>query len=239
MTFMSTSAVAFGEDLASTLGRIRAAGHTEIQIALGPRPHKGDVVELLAGMRESGVKFAAHANCPLGTRLLNQERDFTEIMANCSLIGIENYTLHAPRKRSVTSWKHFLAWAADKYMEACENGVSFAVETMYPAEAPYWLDSYDDVMAFTEWAAGLGWDKPMATDVAHLQICVEGGTWTEPQVDSFLRTSASLEFHFSDNDGVHDNHRPHVPGLNERIDKWVELASTHGADMIDEGRRRR
>lgn len=236
MDFISTSSIAFGEHLGQVMDRADANG---VQIALGPRPCPGNALEMLAEHVEAGVTLRAHANCPLGPRLMNQERDFGTILANCVTVGIGAYTLHAPRKRNLATLADFQDWAFGKWAAASASGVDFAVETMYPADAPYWLDSYREVMQFLDWARSQGWEKPLATDVAHLQIGVVQGTWTEDQVERVLRSGAALEFHYSDNDGVHDNHKPYVAGINNRIDKWVTIARTHQTVMVNEGRYRR
>lgn len=237
MIMPSTSGFAHGRHLGEVLDELVANGATGVQIAIGPRPYPGDVVKYLSGF--SGVEFRAHANCPLGGSLMNQERDFNKILATCAQAGIKSYTVHAPRKKNFPTWKNFLDWATDKLIAAREYGIDFAVETMYPAESPYWLESFEEVWRFTHWAGLMGWWDCMATDVAHLQIGVAQGTWTDEDVEWLLSTDHSLEFHFSDNDGVHDNHKPYSAGVNQRIDRWVNTARGSGLVMIDEGRRRR
>lgn len=238
MDTLSTSAVAFGEHLGMVVDRMVNGGAGRVQLAIGPRPYPGDTLAFIQGHAENGVEFTAHANCPLDGRLLNQDRDLQQILAFCAQAGVDTYTLHAPRKRSLQTWQDFLTWAFNGWYAASEYGINFAVETMYPATSSYWLDSQDEVRRFVDWAMARGWHKPLATDVAHLQIGVVGGTWTEQQVELLLADDVSLEFHFSDNDGVHDNHRVYSPGVNDRIDRWVGLARRSGTDMIDEGRRR-
>lgn len=238
--YISTSAVAQGGKVTDVVEDLIRAGHTKIELGIGPRPEP-NARELL-GRWTYEVGFSAHANCPLGVdgQLLNQERDFDAILSACGDLHIVRYSVHAPRKREVPTWEEFLAWASIKWGETMNSLVRiFSIETMYPAREPYWLDSYEEVARFLDWADYMGWPLPLVADVAHLQIGVNQGTWTEQQVEYVIKSRQVAEFHYSDNDGVNDKHRPYVAGHNARIDKWLEWArSTPHPTFVDEGRRR-
>lgn len=253
MDYVSTSSAAFGDDLMTVIYRFVDAGQTNIQVAIGPRPMEGFLphsIEFERLSREVGCNFTVHANAPIGDgRLLNQERDFVEILQHVRWMRAQRYTLHAPRKRDFPTWESFCVWALQKlnYTRDYMPPVEFGVETMYPATDPYWLESYDEVARFLAWCDNIGWEQPLVADIAHLQIGFNQGLWTEQQVQFVLESGQACEFHYSDNDGVHDNHRPYQPGRNPRIDRWyrwmteekplAELATTC-TDMVDEGRRR-
>lgn len=253
--FLSTSAAAHGDTLGVVMNRA-LKGYNNIEIGIGPRPEP-DPGTIIYEMIAKGVIVTAHANCPLGDgRYLNQERDFDEIINRCWDLGIHRYSVHAPRKRDYPSWDEFLTWAVTKWgstltprlREGLSGSITysyrprvfeFSVETMYPARDPYWLDSYDEVARFLDWTDHMGWERPLIADVAHLQIGMNQGLWTEPQVEYVMKSQQISEFHYSDNDGIHDNHKPYVEGVNSRIDRWLEWCrETPNIDMVDEGRRR-
>ena len=237
--YVSTSAMAHGDTLGTVLARMQNEGIRKIEIGIGPRPEKG-ILDTISRYSEGTNSVTAHANCPLGAdgELLNQERDFTKILLSCDRAGIDRYTVHAPRKRDFPTFDEFLKWAALKWGAAGERVTTFGVETMYPAREPFWLDSYDEVARFLEWTDILEWPHPLVADVAHLQIGVEQGTWTEDQVELVLRSEQVLEFHYSDNDGINDKHQRYVEGSNPRIDRWLSLCNKTSMDFVDEGRRR-
>ena len=254
--FLSTSAVAHGDTLSVVMERMLADGHRNIEIGIGPRPEP-DAGSAIRGALSNGAIVTAHANCPIGDgRHLNQERDFEEIIDRCWDFGIHRYSVHAPRKRDYPSWSDFLTWAVTKWGNSLiprsssrasgsvtygfgPRVLDFSIETMYPSKDPYWLDSYDEVARFLDWTDHVGWGRPLIADVAHLQIGINQGLWTEPQVEFVLKSQQVSEFHFSDNDGIHDNHKPYVKGLNSRIDRWLDWCrESPDVSLVDEGRRR-
>lgn len=227
MKFISTSSNAFGRSLPEVVGHHRYP-NVGIQVGIGPRP--GDADSLL-----QCCVVSLHANVPGHVKLLNQDRDFDQIIEMAKHVGAVRYTVHAPRKASFPTEADFKSWAANKFIRSC--GVPFGIETMYPADNPYWLDSFEEMEEFLSWTDWLGWRQPVVADVAHLQICVEQGTYTERQVEWLLTSSRVCEFHYSDNDGAHDNHRPYRYGKNARIDRWLSILPEE-VDLVDEGRRR-
>ena len=131
--------------------------------------------------------------------------------------------------------KDFLEYLKPKIELAQKMDINFAIETMYVTNNSYWLDSYTQAHALYIFAKYSGWYKPFIADVAHLQICKNFGTWTENQIKSLMMSNTLLEVHYSDNDKVHDVHKPYVPGKNNQIDEWLSLVP-QDVTRVDEGR---
>lgn len=233
MLKMSTSAIAYNRTMAEVVSELIDLKTNGVELAIGPRPSPSAVTEIERAV-DAGMNVSAHANFAMD-KFYHQDRDFIDIINFCVSMGIKTYSVHAPRKKDLTL-AQFDTWYKTRIGIALDAGINFAIETMYPMDSnPYWLDSAWEVYDYIYQTQKIGTFKPIIADVAHLQICKNLGYWPENLILDLLKSDYVLEYHFSDNDGKRDVHKPYKPGTNNQIDSWMS-AIPPNSTLVDEGR---
>lgn len=230
--FISVSAVGRSRPIDVVLHELIDRGAQNIELAVGTTASSGD--DWMADAWEAGVNFRAHASFPAFDHIANPRADYMELLRDCVGMGIHSYSMHPLPMRE---YEEPTTWAIEHFLDAYNHGISLSLETMYPAPQNYWLASYGPVMDFLEFAANNCLTKPLVIDCAHLNICVQQGSWTFEQVCELIRLDVASEVHYSSNDGVHDTHRIYRPERDDMIQKWLALVP-EGTVLVDEGRRR-
>lgn len=233
MLKMSTSAIANNRNMAQVVSELIDLKTSGIELAIGPRPSLSAVTEIERAV-DAGMNVSAHANFAMD-KFYHQDRDFVDIINFCVSTGIQTYSVHAPKKKDLTL-KEFEIWYKNRFFYAQDMGVNFAIETMYPMPSnPYWLESGWEVYTLIHEMELVGITKSVIADVAHLQICKNFGHWSENAILDLLKSDYVLEYHFSDNDGIRDVHKPYKHGTNNQIDSWMS-AIPPDSTLVDEGR---
>lgn len=236
MLKVSTSAISYNRTMDQVVDNLIAFNSAGIELAIGPRPSPSAVTEIERAI-DAGLDVSAHANFAMD-KFYNQDRDFIEIINFCVSRGIKTYSVHAPRKKDFTL-KEFTIWYKNRFFYAADMGINFAIETMYPvASNPYWLESGWEVSNLIHEMDKENIGKPIIADLAHLQIGKNFDFWSENAILDLLKSNSVLEYHFSDNDGIRDVHKPYQPGTNNQIDSWMS-AIPPDSTLVDEGRRRK
>lgn len=154
------------------------------------------------------TEFRLHAN----VRVLPQHRfvDLSNVhehpdwLAQASRVsrqlGARAYTAHAGRRResSTETMLDNVRRVADAF------GCPVGVEGMYPASGNPWL-----ISTWREYQLLLECGLPYALDLSHVHIlATHTGRREAGLLRELLSSDRCMELHVSDNDGLHDSHRP-------------------------------
>lgn len=222
-----------------------AADHDGVvQLSIGTRP----VEDPFMVLANSPVELVAHHTVPLGrSRVLRPEADPTTMIEALEALGITRYSAHPPARR-FADWDEMWSWARTWHRSCRRAGISFALETMYPAMDPsdqghaggWHLDAPHRVERFLDACAAEGWESPLVVDGAHLHIGLTAGVWSHDDIYSLVQRcceeNSCAEAHVSSNDGVRDKHQR--AGLYPHVDMFVEDLARNLAPalIVDEGR---
>lgn len=235
---ISMSAIAKGRDLHEVAQFLLRKGFSGTEIAIGPRP-VDDPMAAVNVMKAYGIELRAHHSVPLGkNRILRPDSFETakDLAVVLYYMGIKHYSMHPPMLTDLSSFKDLLSWFLKMHEIFARRGVSFAIETMYPAgtlAATRQLYNAAQTFNFLEsiWN-DLPDQRVLVVDLAHIFIGRSNGYWNDDDVEMlFHKADQITEVHYSANDGVRDLHRQ-ITGSDERIRDWLANVRFNHAELV-------